>query len=110
MYEPSHQLSLLDSRIHAGLCQLVCHGAPLEASEFGWYRGSVAKRATPAQVKAVAGVNFQVRFTNSETGGILPFRINPKSFTPPPKNAFVALGLTKDVWGANEKWVVLEKA
>ena len=84
-------------------------GAPLEAGEFGWYRGTVAKRATEPQIKATAGVNFQVRFVNSETGGTLPFRIIPKSFTGKKKFAFVPVGLTKDVWGANGKWVVLEK-
>ena len=85
------------------------HGAPLEASEFGWYRGTVSKRATDAQIKKAPGVNFQVRFVNSETGGVIPACYG-KSFMGPKKSAYVPLGLTKDAWGPEKKWVVLEKA
>ena len=42
------------------------------------------------------------------SGARLSF-LNPKSFKGKNKFAFVPVGLTKDVWGANGKWVVLEK-
>ena len=78
------------------------------ADEFK-YRGTVSKRATEAEVKKTPGVNFQVRFVNSETNHKLPARFG-KGHTGPKKSAFVPLGLTADVWGPEKKWVLLERA
>ena len=86
-------------------------GAPLDASEFGWYRGTIAKRATEPQIKTTAGVNFQVRFVNSETNCTIPARFG-KGLAGAKKYAFVplSLGLTQDVWGPEKKWVLIENA
>ena len=89
-------------------------GAPLEASEFGWYRGTIAKRATPVEIKETPGVNFSVKFVNSETNNTLPFRFGTTkklraAYCGPKKSGYIALGLTKEVWGPEGKWMLLEK-
>jgi len=49
-------------------------GAPIKASDFGWFCGKVKKRLTPAETAKPenADCRFWVTFKNSETGGVLP--------------------------------------
>ena len=49
-------------------------GAPIMASDFGWFCGKVKKRLTAAETAKPenADCRFWVTFKNSETGGVLP--------------------------------------
>ena len=47
-------------------------GDPVAAGDFGWYCGKVTKRATDTDKRKSPGVNFQVKFCNAETRGVLP--------------------------------------
>ena len=49
-------------------------GAPIKASDFGWYCGKVKNRLTAAETAKPENVDcrFWVTFKNSETGGVLP--------------------------------------
>ena len=49
-------------------------GAPIKATDFGWFCGKVKKRLTAAEIAKPENVDcrFWVTFKNSETGGVLP--------------------------------------
>ena len=85
-------------------------GAPLAREDFGWYLGWVANACSPQDKKKHPGVTYDVWFCSDETNGVLPAayvkgtgaRGDKKD-----KAERISIGLTRETWGVDQKWVAL---
>ena len=83
-------------------------GAPIPASKFGWYRGKVMRRASQADMRRTAGVNFIVKFSNEHTGMVIPACEGGAKYSGKKATGEYPLDLTPETWGVDGTWVVLE--
>ena len=90
-------------------------GTPLDALDFGWHVGTVQKAMTASEVAKNPGCSFWVKFSNKETGGVLPACCGQAA---PNASAAFALGLeteTRTVTGepeeegADRRWLLLRR-
>lgn len=65
--------------------------------------GTISRRATVADMRKQPGVNFLVKYVNSETGDVIPACDGRKI-------AFYPQQLDSNNWGVEQLWVLLEKA
>ena len=81
-------------------------GAPLGIDQFGWYLGTVSKKATSKADKK-AGLTYEVMYRNSETNNVLP---HAHGLTNPRASAKIPMRLANDNWGVQKQWVVVQRS
>ena len=80
-------------------------GAPVPADKFGWYVGTVKR--TASTVDQGKGFNFVVKFSNAETGMVLPKCESNAWANAKGASGDYPLALVPETWGGTKRWVVL---
>ena len=63
---------------------------------------------TAKEMRSEPECNFAVRFCNNETNHVLPRSIGGTAHEKPHASANLFVGLTKETWGIDAKWIVLK--